>query len=123
MKKFVLTLILLGFVFLFTSDITKGSNVNNSDKTFIYLYLDNCKYCKDFDKNYKKLEKKYNKVCQFSKVPIMSKEGMAISYSFGINSAPFVLIFDNKTNKVTTIDQRCIMNYSCLEDNFTSIIK
>ena len=123
MKKFLLTLILLGFVFVFASDITKGSNINNSDKTFIYLYLDNCKYCKDFDKNYKKLEKKYNKMCNFSKIPVMSKEGMAISYKFGINSAPFVLIFDNKTNKVTSIDQRCLMNYSCLEGNFKDIIK
>ena len=122
MRKSILTILLMCILFVVAANVTNGSSVNNG-KTFIYLYLDNCTYCKQFAKNYNKLEKTYKKTCKFVKIPAISRAGMEISMNLGIVSVPFVLIIDNDKKRITSIDQNCIMDYACLEKEFLVKIK
>ena len=110
-KRLVTMFLLLQCVPVFAGELenawTKNKNV------FLYLYSENCGYCKMFSPRYNKLSATYNKNYEFVKVDTDTDYGLNLLRKYNGRYIPYVLLLNK--NKVVQIQPDCLMDLACVE--------
>ncbi|MCQ2740025.1 MAG: thioredoxin family protein [bacterium] len=89
---------------------------------FLYLYTDECSYCKKFNSIYDKLVHNYQ-TCQFIKVNATTKEGRALANSFMAGYVPYTVILDAKRKIMLPINPECAIDYVCIDKEVKNFLK
>ena len=113
LKKILLSLLFLGVMAFPAFAGVYEDALKNNKKVFLYLYVDKCKYCSNFEPIYKKVSSTYGKQCKFLKVNADTKEGYHLMKLFGARYVPFVIIADSDLQEISQIEPNCLLNFKC----------
>ena len=113
LKRLILILILFLLSPVYAGVLENA--VKDNDYVFLYLYTNNCGYCKKFNPYYEQAVKKHSKNCKFLKVDADSGYGYNLMKKFRSFYVPFVVLIDTKASKSAHIPGECLLSSVCLD--------
>lgn len=115
----MLRILLSILFFLVISPVYSGefeNAINNNSKVLLYLYTDECRYCRMFNPIYTKLEKEFGSKCKFLKINSYTKEGRNLMINLNAVFVPNIIMFNTKKNEMARVQPNCYLNYSCISN-------
>lgn len=97
--------------------------INTSDKVFLYLYTDNCRYCIMFNSIYSKIYEKYNKNCKFVKVNANSEYGNLLMRNANASYVPYVALINTEAQTLQKVQPECMLKSSCMKNTVERFLK
>lgn len=116
---FILSLLFMLPVFAgpYEEALNKGENV------FLYMYTENCKYCKQFDPVFEKLNVQYKNRFKFVKIDADTKYGHFIMFQYQARYVPFVVMVNANKQILSPISPECLLESACVEKEMKQFIK
>lgn len=90
--------------------------LNSNDKVFLYMYTQQCGYCRKFEPIYNKLRLNNAKSCKFLKIDASSRYGNGIMRDLGAAYVPYVVVIDTKRSVARSVAPSCLLDYACIKD-------
>lgn len=110
-KHLITMFLLLLCAPVFAGELENALTKNKS--VFLYLYSENCTYCKMFLPRYKKLSAMYDKNYEFIKISTDTDYGINLLRKYNGRYIPYVVLLNNKN--VAQIQPDCLMDSACVE--------
>lgn len=122
MKKVFLIIISL----FFTIPVFAGQYedaLRSGEPVFLYMYVKNCKYCKEFNPIYEKTFNNYKGSFRFVKVDADSPYGTLLMRDLRAYYVPLVILADSKRQYMMSVLPDCLIDNACLEKELKGFLK
>ena len=114
LKKIILSLTFLIILPAYSGEYENALMTGNS--VFLYLYTQDCGYCKQFNSMYEKLaDGSFKSHYKFLKIDANTEYGRNLMSIFRASYVPFVVLVDAKRQLMCGIEPTCLLNQACTE--------
>ena len=98
--------------------------INSGSPVFLYLYTQECGYCRKFNPIYDRLTRgDYKDTYKFLKINANTESGRNLMFAFRANYVPFVVLINHKQQKMYGITPSCLLNLLCTEKELKKFLK
>ena len=82
---------------------------------FLYMYTQNCRYCRYFNLRYQKLSNMYDRKYYFLKIDANTEYGNDLMRRLGARYVPYVTLVNPKTSQTRNLPTDCLETLECIE--------
>ena len=111
LKKYLIALVAMLILPVFAGDVENA--VCRGHNVLLYLYSQDCGYCKLFSKKYDKLSKMYDGQYNFFKLDAGTPYGHDLLVRYKGTYVPYVILIRN--NKTHRVEPKCLLEMACVE--------
>lgn len=97
--------------------------LRSGEPVFLYMYVKNCKYCKEFNPIYEKTFNNHKNSFRFVKVDADSPYGTLLMQDLRASYVPLVILADSKRQYMMSILPDCLIDNACLEKELKNFLK